>query len=420
MKKRNVPAVRINFKLKKNNTPLKSLPKISSGISLKNAKRLFDAKEKFRTVVNEKSAKFNESAFNKVYKTLDEKEQELYRLWFVDLKASDDAESVLNELRNHPEVEFAEIDELNELYLTPNDPYFPNMYGLHKIDASCAWNTSQGENVVVAVLDTGVNYNHPDIKSNMWKDANGKYGYDFSDNDNNPLDYHGHGTHVAGTIAATGNNNTGIIGVAPKAKIMAVKIFPNAYDSIIAQALKYAVDNGAKVLNNSWGPIQRRPSSPVLEAAINYVHAKGGICIFAAGNSNDDVVHYSPANMSNTIAVGATDANDNRAYFSNYGSIVDVAAPGVGILSLKHNNNGYTNNSGTSMSSPHVAGAAALLLSKQPSLNYNQVRDKLKNCSDPISPDKYIGKGRLNTCSLVEGESSIEDWLEPELTIILD
>jgi len=418
MKKKKSQPIRINFGLKENTQPSNSLQGLSSRVDLKKAKRMFNPEEKFKSSA-EISTIYSEESFNEIYQTLDESEKVLYRIWYVEVDEGENVDSVLEEIRNDPNVEFAEIDELNTLYYTPNDPLFPQMYGLKLIDSECAWDISQGEDIVVAVLDTGVNYNHPDIANNMWQDSNGNHGFDFSDNDNNPSDYHGHGSHCAGTIAATGNNNTGVIGVAPKAKIMAVKIFPNAYDSIIAQALKYAVDNGAKVLSNSWGPTNRRPSAPVLEAAVNYVHSKGGICVFAAGNSNDDVQFYSPANMATTIAVGATDSNDDRAYFSNFGNKVDVAAPGVSILSLRHNNTGYTTMSGTSMACPHVAGAVALLLAKTPNLSFNQVRDELKNTSDQINPDKYVGEGRINICSLLKNVSSGK-WLEPFLSITME
>lgn len=399
MKNKNLRPIRINFQLKENKLPKTVLKGFDKEIEFTSAKRLFSSEDRFSNV--KPKSKYSEKAFNALYEEMNDSEKTLYRIWFIDLKKSANLESILQKLQENSNVQFAEIDELNELYNTPNDPYYPQMYGLKKIEADCAWNTSEGENTVVAVLDTGVNYNHTDIKNNMWKDTNGNYGYDFSDNDSNPLDYHGHGSHVAGTIAAISNNNTGIVGVAPKAKIMAVKIFPNAYDSNIAHALKYAIDNGAKILNNSWGPRQRRPSAFVLEAAVNYVYNKGGICVFAAGNNNDDVQHYSPANMPTTISVAATDANDNRASFSNYGAKVDIAAPGVNILSLRHNSSSYRTMSGTSMSAPHVSGAVAMLLSKAPHLHFNRVIDVLKRTVDNISTDKYIGTGRLNVCKLL-------------------
>lgn len=411
--------IRINFGLKENNQPASSIKRTKMRIDLKSAKRLFNPEEKFKSSTESKSSVFSEKRFNKLYETLDTAEKALYRIWYIDIEEDEDVYEVLEEIKSNPSVEFAEIDQLNSLYFSPNDPLYPQLYGLRLIDSECAWNTSQGEDILVAVLDTGVNYNHPDISSNMWRDPNGNFGYDFSDNDSDPMDYHGHGSHCAGTIAAIGNNNTGVIGVAPKAKIMAVKIFPNAYDSVIAQALRYAVDNGAKILSNSWGPNNRRPSAPVLEAAINYVTSKGGICVFAAGNKNDDVQYYSPANMAVTITVGATDSNDNRASFSNYGSKIDVAAPGVNILSLRHNNIGYTSMSGTSMACPHVAGAVALLLAKKPNLNFNQINNELKNSSDQISTDQQLGEGRINTCKLLQDSSRRGKWLEPVISVMM-
>lgn len=398
-KKNNQIPVRINFQLKENQLPQLALSGIDRKIDLSSATRLFSSEDKLRQ--SNLQEKFSEKAFNQLYEKMDEAEKSLYRIWYIDLKDDADVDGLLKDLKENPNIQFAEIDELNNLHYNSNDAYYPQMYGLHKTQANCAWDKSEGKDIVVAVLDTGVNYNHPDIKNNMWQNGSGHYGYDFSDNDTNPIDYHGHGSHVAGTIAAIGNNNIGIIGVAPKAKIMAVKIFPNAYDSKIAQALKYAVDNGAKVLNNSWGPSSRRPSAPVLEAAVNYVYSKGGVCVFAAGNSNDDVQYYSPANMPTTIAVAATDSNDDRASFSNWGSKIDIAAPGVNIMSLRHNNSGYRTMSGTSMAAPHVSGAIALLLSKAPHLHFNRVSDVLKKTSDKINPDKYIGKGRLNLCKML-------------------
>lgn len=223
------------------------------------------------------------------------------------------------------------------------------------------------------------------------------------DNNNDPMDDFsaegdGHGTHVAGTIAAVGNNEIGVIGVAPKVKIMALKIFPNAFDSVAAKALRYAVDHGAKVLNNSWGPINRRPSNRTVENALDYVYEKGAIAVFAAGNSSDDTKYYSPANYEKTIAVSAVNKNDKRGSFSNYGEVVEVAAPGVNILSLKARSNDYISEgfSGTSMAAPHVSGLVALILSKKSTLTFEEVKTIVKESADEIETDKYIGSGRVN------------------------
>lgn len=330
------------------------------------------------------------------YGAMSEEAKCLRRTYTIEAPDGADLETLIAEMNGNAEVEYAQIDELNEILMIPNDPSFNDLWGLQKINCEPAWEISEGEDVVVAVVDTGVDYNHPDMRGNMWTSADGKFGFDFSDNDDNPMDYHGHGSHVAGTVAAVGNNQTGVIGVAPKAKIMAIKIFPNAFDSVIARALRWAVDNGAKVLNNSWGPRNRRPHNPVVEDAINYVNSKGGICIFAAGNSNDDTQFYSPANMTNVITVGATDKNDRRAGFSNWGAPVDVSAPGVDILSLEFKTSNYVSKQGTSMASPHVAGLVALALKIKPEATFEEIQRRINNGVDLIQPDKALGRGRIN------------------------
>ena len=335
------------------------------------------------------------------YDQMSKEEKCLFRTYSVEAPSGADLDLLLQDMNGNDEVEFAQIDELNELALIPNDESFDRLWGLQKIQCDLAWDATQGEDVIVAVLDTGVDYNHPDIKDNMWVSSDGKFGFDFSDNDDNPMDYHSHGTHVAGTISAVGNNNIGVIGVAPKAKIMAIKIFPRAYDSVIARALRWAVDNGAKVLNNSWGPTRRRPNNPVIEDAINYVNSKGGICVFAAGNSNDDTTFYSPANLSSVITVGATDSNDSRASFSNWGVPVDVSAPGVGILSLQFKTSNYVRKNGTSMACPHVAGLAALYLQKKPNATRQEVQQAIEKGADLIDTDRFLGKGRINAAGTV-------------------
>lgn len=333
----------------------------------------------------------DEEIFKNAYTQMSETEKKLYRTYEVNISDSNHTDFLLTSLRNNTDIEFAELDQPLALYENtnpPNDKRFSELYGLKNIQCPEAWDISQGENVIVAVIDSGVDYNHPDLTINMWKDVTGRYGYDFSGNDDFPKDTHGHGTHVAGIIAAEGNNQRGIIGVAPKAKIMALKIFPNGFDSIAAKALKYAVDNGAKIISNSWGPEVSRPSNPVIEDALDYVYEKGAIAIFAAGNNNDDAQNYSPANYAKVLCVSAVDKDDTRGhfdesgYFSNYGNAVDVAAPGVNILSLNANTNGYMRNSGTSMAAAHVSGLAALILSKRPNLTFEEVKIIIQESSE--------------------------------------
>ncbi len=333
---------------------------------------------------------------NEFYSELNEKEKALYRTFEIEVPETTNVAEFMKGLYQNPEVNFVQQNEMNDLYYIPGDPLYTELYGLKKMDCEKAWDSTSGEEVIVAVVDTGVDYNHPDLKDNMWTDAAGNHGYNFSEDNNNPMDYHSHGTHVSGTIASTGNNAIGIIGVAFKAKIMAVKIFPNASDIVCSKAIVYAVNNGAKIINNSWGPTTIKPSNLLVEQAIDYAVSKGVVVVFAAGNNADDVINYSPANYKDVFCVAATDRNDDVAGFSNYGNNVLVAAPGKDIVSLKFNSSQYSTKSGTSMAAPHLSGLAALIVSKYPGLSLNEIREKIKSNADSINAVKPIGSGRIN------------------------
>jgi subtilisin family serine protease len=328
---------------------------------------------------------------------LQEEDKDIYRTFVIELPDDTKSELVAEQLKNNSGVNYVQVDEINQLMLNPpNDPLFEQLYGHKLIQCEKAWDINQGEDIIVAVIDTGVDYNHADIKANMWKDANGNMGYNFSENTYDPMDYHSHGTHVSGTIASTGNNSEGIIGVAFRARIMAIKIFPNAYDSVCAQAIKFAVDSGAKVINNSWGPTSKRPSNPAVAKAIDYAVLNGVVVVFAAGNSADDVQYYAPANHPDVICVAATDSNDNLANFSNFGNNVTISAPGKDICSLKYRSTEYVYMSGTSMAAPHVSAVAALICSKYPGISVAEVKDRIRTNADTISTIKPAGSGRLN------------------------
>lgn len=349
-------------------------------------------------------------------------EKALYLDYQVELPKNVNLDEVLEALKKDANVDYAQKDMLNELKMTPNDPYFTNdarddrkLWGLKAIGADKAWDLTQGEEIIVAVVDSGVDSKHPDLVNNLWRNAKGTHGYDFSDKDDYPDDADGHGTHVAGTIGATGNNGIGVIGVAPKVKIMAAKIFPNAYDTVCANALRYVVDNGARVINNSWGPTGRSPSNPAVEKVIDYAHSKGVVVVFAAGNSNDNADYYSGANYSKTISVAAVDKYYRRASFSNYGKTVDIAAPGVSIMSTWPNNK-YNSIQGTSMASPHVAGLAALILSKNPKLTNEEVRTILKNTATKVS-DTTIGAGVINAYEAVKAAGSNDDGNDDDVVV---
>tara|TARA_R110000868_G_scaffold284132_1_gene544612 strand:+ start:272 stop:1756 length:1485 start_codon:yes stop_codon:yes gene_type:complete len=375
-----------------------------------NIKRLYDISEEVNNFIQDNPTTTysynNDSDLfdNEILFDLPTEQNNLYRTYIAENLTEIQADELYKYLDGKNEVEYIQFDEENELNTTPNDPSYNQQWAMPKIEIETAWNKTLGNDIIVGVVDTGVDYQNSDLSLNMWKNSQGHFGYDFSNNTPNPMDTDGHGTHVAGIISAITNNSIQIAGVAPKAKIMAIKVFPNAYDSRCAAGIKYAVDNGAKVINNSYGPTSRRPSNPVLEDAISYAYSKGVIIVFAAGNGNDDVQYYSPANYAKVIAVGATDSNDNRASFSNYGTQVAIAAPGVNILSLKLNSNTPINKSGTSMAAPFVTGVIALIQKLNPNTStFETVKMKLQTYGDVINTDKPIGK-RLNA-----GKSVIKD-----------
>jgi subtilisin family serine protease len=375
-----------------------------------------------------------------------------------------DLASIIRQYQADPNVEYAEPNYIYKIQMVPNDPYchsqnswgqgYDDLWGLKQIQAESAWNLSQGEGVVVAVIDTGIDYLHEDIAANCWTnpgeiagngvddDGNGYvddiYGYDFENADADPRDDNGHGTHVAGTIAAVGNNSLGIIGVAPKAKVMAVKGLDTqggGYAETLANCIRYAADNGADVLNNSWGGGR----SQVIEDAIKYAVSQGCIVVASAGNSSQNVINTCPACLDNVIAVAATNYDRTRCSFSNWGNRIDVAAPGGGangdmsnILSLLAANSqigqdlpeliigtGYLRLHGTSMASPHVAGLAALLLAYFPQATADDIRGRLIATADPVTAPTESGGNRSIGSGIINAYSALTAPEKPYLRIEL-
>jgi len=345
------------------------------------------------------------------------------------------------QLLNSNIVERVEPDIIYRTSEIPNDPLFDNQWGLHNlgqtegkedadIDAPEAWDFHKGSReIVIAVIDTGIDYNHIDLKENIWinkdeipnngidDDQNGYiddvYGWDFFNWDNDPMDdsepvYHG--THVSGIIGAIGNNGEGIAGVNWEIKIMVLKSFSEygyANLSDILPAMQYAIEMGAKVINASWGSPY---PSETLKEMIDYAGKKGVIFVAAAGNwgidldnppkTNEAILGHYPAeyDLPNIISVAASDHNDELTWFSNFGKIsVDLAAPGVNILSTK-SGNGYRYLSGTSMSTPHITGAVGLMLSRNPNLKQDHIIETMLAGVDrlPQLEEKVKSGGRLN------------------------
>lgn len=347
----------------------------------------------------------------------------LYQVYLNSGVTVSDGLRVLSKL---PSVQHVEPNFQLHVAARPNDPFFDSQWALANagnpgadIHALTGWNiTTNASNIVVAVIDSGVDYNHPDLAANMWRnggeipnngvdDDNNGYvddvlGYDFINNDADPQDDHGHGTHVAGIIGAVGNNGLGITGVAWSVRIMALKFLDQNGSGTVADAVRaidYAVRMGARIINASWGGAGY---STILAQAIGRAESAGVLFVTAAGNNgtNNDLVPNYPASYpnKNILSVAATDRNDHLAAFSNFGSsTVHLAAPGVSILSTLPRGQ-YAFWSGTSMAAPHVSGAAALLWSLHPDWNFRQVKECLLRTADPLPSltNKVASAGRLN------------------------
>ncbi len=313
-------------------------------------------------------------------------------------------------LQSLPGVRYVEPNYIVYAIATPNDPGYNQQYGLQRIQANLAWDIWQPQRTVyIAIIDTGVDYNHPDLVNKFRRHSNGAiYGWNTLNNTTNANDDNGHGTHCAGIAAAEINNGIGIAGVAawnpavPNSRafvqIMPVKVLSSSGSgswSSVANGITWAADNGAHILSLSLGGSS---GSQQLADAVNYAWNRGCLIVAAAGNSGSSAMFY-PAAYPNCIAVAATDSADRLASFSQYGSWVDIAAPGVGIYSTWPGGS-YRTLNGTSMACPHVSGAAALVWSHAPSLTNQQLRTILETNVDPYQP--YNGRtiapnaGRLN------------------------
>lgn len=393
------------------------------------------------------------------------------------LKASTgDTDALIEALRRSPGVVWAEPNRVYRLTaVAPNDPYwrssgawgqgYPDLWAPELIGAPTAWAHTNGAGVVVAVVDSGVDYGHPDLTANVWQnagelgtdalgrdkrfngvddDGNGFVddwrGYNFASAGsalapNDPMDDVGHGTHVAGTVAAVAGNGLGIVGVAPGASVMAVKAFRQdgtALESDLIAAISYAARNGARVINASWGLLSSEPDRAMIDAVDEAHDTYGAVVVAAAGNTAVDLGRqgalgdgFYPAAAQSAIAVGATTHLDEHAVFSNFGAKIDVVAPGGGendlglvrpdrsILSLLSSKAGpgltsfgqlvvggqYLRQAGTSMAAPHVSATAALVLAAHPEATAEEVRQAIRAGSIDVGPagwDAIMGYGRLD------------------------
>lgn len=371
--------------------------------------------------------------------------------------------AMIDELKDNDNIEYSEPNYIyraigKRAMYEPQDPDFGKLWGLKNtgtndpnsrsgvsgadISAIAAWGVERGSrSVKVAVIDTGIDYNHSDLVEQMWvneAEKNGKegvdddgngfiddiHGYDFANNDGDPLDGHGHGTHCAGTIGATHNNDIGVAGVMENVTLVALKFLTDSGSGSTEGAIKsidYATKLNVDIMSNSWGG---GGYSQALKEAIERAAEQGIVFVAAAGNSstnNDTKPHY-PSNyeVNNVISVAASDSGDELASFSCYGAkTVHIAAPGKNILSTVKGNK-YAVYSGTSMATPHVSGALGLLVSKEGRMDLLELRNRLMATSDSVRSlrRKVIpGSGRMNAYNLltdtrpVKNEPKEEDWV---------
>jgi subtilisin family serine protease len=413
---------------------------------------------------------------------LQERARRMASIYRIELPDSADLETAIDELRQDPHAEFVQPDHLNQLDFDPNDPFlssagswsqpYLDLWGLERIGAHEAWQITRGAGQIVAVVDTGLDYEHPDIADNVWinsgEDLNGNgrvdesdwnglddddngfvddlHGYDFAGfgdlrpdgtkdlGDADPFDEIGHGTHVAGIVAATANNAIGIAGVAPEAQLMPLKGFPedgSGRDSDLWRAVFYAIENGADVINASWSCSPACPVNPLAREVLALAEAANVVFVTSAGNRAFDVVRNDPENSRAAITVGSIGADDILSHFSNRGWLVDLVAPGGGpatpfsvlaahrnILSLAASSldpleaafivgEQYWRQAGTSMAAPHVAGGVALLRSLRPDLSVADIRRLLRLSAEDLLPtrhDPIHGAGLLDLPALLETE----------------
>jgi subtilisin family serine protease len=343
-------------------------------------------------------------------------------VYVLEIPADATAEEMMVSLRQNPDVEYAEPNVLMRALVTPNDPLFKYQYALSNtgqtigsvpgspqgkasadIKAPTAWEETKGRaDIVVAVVDSGVDMTHPDLKNKI-KNS----GKDFINNDNDATDDFWHGTFVAGIVGAQNDNGEGIAGVAWNCMILPVKVLDNmgvGTTDKVASGILWAADNGAAVINLSLGA---ETGTETLRAALKYAYDKGVVIVAAAGNGNGNVF-YPAAYDTYVLSVAATDYNDARAEFSNYGARIDVAAPGVRILStlpmwfFGPDLLPYGYGDGTSFAAPHVSGLAALIKGLKSWLTPAQIQDIIRfsaddvNSSQYLGKDEYLGYGRIN------------------------
>jgi hypothetical protein len=331
----------------------------------------------------------------------------------IEFPAQADLRGIAEALNRNPKIKFAERDRVWQPGMVPNDPQYANAWHLPKISTPAAWDQAQGTGVTIAILDTGVDTTHPDLVPQLVP------GWNFYDGNDNVADVYGHGTAVAGVAAAAGNNGLGVASVSFRSKIMPMRVTDTqgyGYSSLMASALTAAADAGAKVANISFLGVS---GSATVSSAAQYMRNKGGVVVIAGGNTNS--LRTDPVSSVFT-AVAATDSADARASFSSWGDYIDVAAPGVSLLTTTRGG-GYGGFSGTSASSPVVAGVYALMLSARPGTMPTALDNALYATALDLGTtgfDQQFGNGRVNAAAAVARvqQSTTTDTQSPTATIV--
>ncbi|MGB7532450.1 MAG: S8 family peptidase [Halobacteriota archaeon] len=321
----------------------------------------------------------------------------------------EDTGQVINRLSEEDLVKYVEPNKLVHALYTPNDPHYSEQWGPQHIKANSAWDIEKGnKNVTIAVIDTGIDYEHEDLGDNYVAG-----GYDWVNNDFDPMDDYGHGTHCAGIAAAILDNEKGIAGIA-QVNLMAEKVLNETgwgTEWGVALGIVQAADNNADIISLSLGG----DDAQVMEDACLYAWNNGCLLVAASGNDGKRGVTY-PAAYETVIAVGAIDQNGHRCGFSNWGPKLELVAPGVGILST-YLSNQYAWMGGTSMAAPHVAGVAALVWSKYPLLSNHEVRDRLAQTADDLGAvgfDEYYGYGKVDALNATKLVVQAFDTKQPQ------
>lgn len=409
---------------------------------LKNIGKVFRGKQDSQTELNKTKSLFSKD-LSEGKKKINEKvlsKIDLSRTYRLKFDSSESLEKIYKELKDSNDVEYVQPNYIYRTSIIPNDPYFNDSYpnnvssrdpnwnppydyqwNLKLMKADAAWNIATGSGNIAAIIDTGVDYTHIELGGCTLDQVNNNLcskitpGYNFVANNNNPIDDNGHGTHIAGIIGAIANNSTGIAGIGWSTRMMPVKGINNlgeGNDAILANAIVFATDNGASIINMSWGNGSPIPQiSQTLKDALDYSFNQNVVLIAAAGNNNDDVTKgYWPANYKYVMSIGAYIQDYHRASYSNYGK-VDVMAPGgeqpYNLLSLNAHDpvnpskylnlggapvgNGYLRLAGTSMAAPHIAGLASLILSYKPTLTNLEVESLIEYKSRQIFGTTNVG-----------------------------